>query len=134
MDNLNKIDDALKKQQYIRALVIIVIIAVVTVWFSFIGSLSDRNDDKAKYDQRIDSINVAHKRDIDRINAFWDKKYNEQVEARLRDKDENIRKLEEKDREHSEQAGKLIRTTKAVKVKAERNDRKSKYLENSLTP
>lgn len=133
MDNLDRIDDSLKKKDYVRTLIIIVIIAVLTIWFSFKEEISGRSKDKVVYDTRLDSINVAHKRDIDKLNSFWEAKYSAQVDARLREKDEQIRKAEEKDKEYKNNANQFLKSSQAVRYKAERNNEKSKVLEK-LTP
>lgn len=133
MDNLDRIDDSLKKKEHTRTLILIVIIAIVTIWFSFKQELSGREMDKANFDRRIDSLNLEHKRDLDKLNSFWEAKHSAQVDARLREKDENIRKLEEKDRQYYNSASQFSQSSRAIRKKAQKTNEKSKILEK-LTP
>lgn len=134
MDKFNKIDDSLIKKDYVRALVLVVLIGIGTVWFSF-------RDDSVEHKKEIDALNAAHRKQIydlnlacNAINAAWDKKYQALVDARNNDKDETIRKLEEKDENHRKEIDGYLRSTQRNRVKAESNENKSKVIEKTIHP
>lgn len=134
MDNLDKVDDALKKKDGNRAIVLLAIPIVVALWFAFKDAISGRSQAEAKAAVELKVTHERYARQIDSLNTNWTKLYNAQVEARLKDKDEYNKKLEERAGRYEEASFQHYSETKVNRYKTNRNNIKTKVLENVINP
>lgn len=132
MDNLDRIDDSLKKKDGNRTVVLLAIPIVVALWFAFKDAISGRDQAEEKAAIELKEVNARHAKEIEALNDAWAIKYNGQVNARMSEKDSTIKKLQEKDEKYNELALQYFLDSRATRGKAERNNIKSKEVEKVI--
>lgn len=134
MDNLDRIDDSLKKKEWPRATILIILIGIVAVWLLLGETLTGKEQAEKEHAKEIKDLHASYATKIDSLNVNWAKMYNAQVDGRLKDQDENIRILREKDEEYSEAAFRYYSESRSNRIKTERNNKKVKELETVAKP
>ncbi|MCF0059922.1 hypothetical protein MUK70_11785 [Dyadobacter chenwenxiniae] len=134
MDNLENVDDALKKKEWPRATILIILIGIAVVWLSFKDAISGKDQAEREAAIKLEQVHAFYAKKIDSLNTNWTILYNIQVDGRMRDKDENIKLLREKDEKYSNAAIQYYTESKATRIRTERNNKKIKVVESVINP